>query len=182
MVSNAPWADTLTLVSKEGLGDIDPSDDLKREVAFYKQALSIVNMAKKLCVKHDVPFTRPRDYYAEMVKSDSHMERVRSKLVEESSGIKKSEAAKRQRELKKYGKQIQHEKLKSRVQEKKSFDERVKGIKRKRAGGAEIGDEKDGGAFDVRLDNAMEGRGGAASRGRGDKPKVRNSRRTARLG
>ncbi len=50
----------------------------------YKQAISIVAQARKLCVKHDVPFTRPKDYYAEMVKSDSHMERVRTKLVDEA--------------------------------------------------------------------------------------------------
>lgn len=45
-------------------------------------------------------------------------------------GIKKSEAAKKQRELKKFGKQIQHEKLKQREQDKKSFQDRVQGIKR----------------------------------------------------
>lgn len=108
-----------------------------------------VAIAKKLANKHDIPFSRPSDYYAEMVKSDEHMERVRTKLVEEScvpafeslseglaadtssrQGIKKSEAAKKQRDLKKYGKQIQHEKIKQREMEKKSFTERMQGVKR----------------------------------------------------
>ena len=50
----------------------------------YKIALDQVANARKLCSKHDIPFTRPTDYYAEMVKSDEHMERIRTKLVEES--------------------------------------------------------------------------------------------------
>ena len=47
-----------------------------------------------------------------------------------STGIKKSEAAKKQRDLKKFGKQIQQEKLKQREMEKKSFSERMHGVKR----------------------------------------------------
>lgn len=50
----------------------------------YKIALGCVPQARKLASKHDLPFTRPGDYYAEMVKSDEHMERVRTKLVEEA--------------------------------------------------------------------------------------------------
>jgi rRNA-processing protein EBP2 len=50
----------------------------------YKIALDQVAIARKLCNKADIPFTRPTDYYAEMVKSDDHMERIRTKLVEES--------------------------------------------------------------------------------------------------
>jgi hypothetical protein len=50
------------------------------------------------------------------------------------TGIKKSEAAKKQRELKKFGKQIQVEKLKSREADKKGLDERLKGIKRSEFG------------------------------------------------
>jgi hypothetical protein len=34
----------------------------------YKQALSVVEKAKKMCQKSDIPFTRPTDYYAEMIK------------------------------------------------------------------------------------------------------------------
>ena len=47
-----------------------------------------------------------------------------------SQGIKKSDAARKQRDLKKFGKQIQVEKLKQREMDKKSFAERMHGIKR----------------------------------------------------
>ena len=51
-------------------------------------------------------------------------------LADLRGGIKKSELAKKQRDLKKYGKQIQHEKLRSREQDKKALDDRLQGIKR----------------------------------------------------
>lgn len=160
-MTHTPWPEHLILQSKNIL-DVDPEDDLKREMAFYKLALDAVPEARKLCNKFDIPFSRPTDYYAEMVKSDEHMERVRTKLVTEAQGIKKSEEAKKQRDLKKYGKQIQHEKLKQREQDKKAFSDKVQGIKRKRKDGAEIAGEDD--EFGIELED--EGAGGR-ERGRG---------------
>ena len=45
-------------------------DDLQREVAFYDVALEAVLEAKLLCHKAGIPFTRPDDFFAEMVKTD----------------------------------------------------------------------------------------------------------------
>ena len=45
-------------------------DDLQREVAFYDVALEAVLEAKVLCHKAGIPFTRPDDFFAEMVKTD----------------------------------------------------------------------------------------------------------------
>lgn len=92
------------------------------------------------------------------------MARLRSNLVEEAASIKKSEQARKQRELKKYGKEIQHEKLKQRQQDKKGLDERLRGVKRKRKDGAEIGGDADGGDFDVALDDAIEGKSSKAGK------------------
>ncbi|WWC70719.1 uncharacterized protein I206_104670 [Kwoniella pini CBS 10737] len=177
-VTNMPWPEHLVLNSKE-IVDVDPSDDLQREMAFYKIALECIPQAKKLATKHDIPFTRPNDYYAEMVKSDEHMERVRTKLVEESQGIKKSEAAKKQRDLKKFGKQIQHEKLKQREQDKKSFEDRVSGLKRKRKEGMELGEDGDDDQFGISVEDAIEGRperGGSGRGGRGGRDKAKMPR------
>lgn len=65
-----------------------------------------------------------------MVKSDSHMERIRQRLLDESAGIKKGEEKRREREGKKFGKQVQIEKLKEREKSKKEMEERLKGLKR----------------------------------------------------
>ena len=45
-------------------------DDLQREVAFYDVALEAVLEAKNLCNEAGIPFTRPDDFFAEMVKTD----------------------------------------------------------------------------------------------------------------
>ena len=66
-----------------------------------------------MAAKHSLPFTRPADYFAEMVKSDSHMERIRQRLLDESASIKRSE-----------------DKRKERERNKKDIEERLKGLKR----------------------------------------------------
>jgi hypothetical protein len=58
------------------------------------------------------------------------MERIRQRLLDESAGIKKGEEKRREREGKKFGKQVQIEKLKEREKSKKEMDERLKGLKR----------------------------------------------------
>jgi rRNA-processing protein EBP2 len=77
-----------------------------------------------------LPFSRPADFYAEMVKSDAHMERIRQRLVDETASIKRSEEKKRERDGKKFGKKVQVEKLKEREKNKKEMDERIKSLKR----------------------------------------------------
>ncbi|KAF9262992.1 eukaryotic rRNA processing [Marasmius fiardii PR-910] len=150
------WTETLVLSYPQKI-EVDVNDDLNRELAFYKQALHGANEAKKLASKHNFPFTRPSDYFAEMVKSDAHMERIRQRLLDESASIKKSEEKRREREGKKFGKQVQIEKLKEREKNKKDMEERLKGLKRKRKdvldnGG---GEEED---FDVAVEDAIADR------------------------
>ena len=73
------WAETFDIVPATPLpfdkkadpeGFVDIHDDLKREVTFYDIALEAVNEARLRCKAHDIPFTRPDDFFAEMVKTD----------------------------------------------------------------------------------------------------------------
>jgi len=96
----------------------------------YKQALHSAQEARSLASKHKFPFTRPADYFAEMVKSDSHMERIRQRLLNESAEIKRGDEKRKERQNKKYGKQIQVEKQKERERAKKDMGDRIKGLKR----------------------------------------------------
>jgi len=71
------WPELFTVEPKDRLfagsseqGGFNVHDDLKREVAFYDLALKGVQIGRSLCAKHDIPFARPNDFYAEMVKSD----------------------------------------------------------------------------------------------------------------
>ncbi|KAN0125325.1 Eukaryotic rRNA processing protein EBP2 domain containing protein [Lactarius tabidus] len=158
-----PWTETLAVSFPETI-DVDVDDDLNRELAFYKQALHGAKAARSLATKHGLPFTRPDDFFAEMVKTDAHMERIRQRLLDETAGIAKSEARRREREGKKIGKQVQLEKIKERERSKKDTEERLKVLKRKRKGAldnAQVDDD----AFDIAVEDAIADR--PAKRGRG---------------
>ncbi|KAJ7464751.1 eukaryotic rRNA processing protein EBP2-domain-containing protein [Mycena galericulata] len=179
-----PWTETLVLSYPESI-EVDVNDDLTRELAFYKQALHGANAARALAAKHNFPFTRPADYFAEMVKSDAHMERIRQRLLDERAGIKKSDDKRKEREGKKFGKQVQIEKLKEREKSKKEMEERLKGLKRKR-GDMLDKPSVDDDAFDVAVEDAISDRPakrgrGAAAGGRGG-PKVSRQARDQKYG
>ncbi|KAJ6460396.1 eukaryotic rRNA processing protein EBP2-domain-containing protein [Mycena vitilis] len=164
-----PWTETLVVSYPQAI-EVDVNDDLNRELAFYKQALHGANAARALAAKHNFPFTRPTDYFAEMVKSDAHMERIRQRLLDESAGIKKSDDKRKEREGKKFGKQVQIERLKEREKGKKDMEERLKGLKRKRG---DVLDKPDDDAFDIAVEDAISDR--PAKRGRGAAPRGRGA-------
>ena len=80
--------------------------------------------------KEGVPFSRPTDYFAEMVKSDEHMGKVKEKLRDEAASKKASQEARRQRDLKKFGKQVQVAKQQERDKAKRETLEKISSLKR----------------------------------------------------
>ncbi|KAH9841705.1 eukaryotic rRNA processing [Rhodofomes roseus] len=163
--SALPWTETLVVTYPETI-TVDVDDDLNRELAFYKQALHSAQLAKSLAAKHNLPFTRPPDYFAEMVKSDAHMERIRQRLLDEGATIKRSEEKRKEREGKKYGKQVQMEKLQERERSKKDMEERLKGLKRKRKGALD-NPQGDDDNFDVAVEDAISDRPAKRAKGAG---------------
>ena len=74
-----PWPERMDVVSPTPLpfgkkneeGEIiQIHDDLKREVIFYNMALEAVHEARGKCEESNIPFSRPEDFFAEMVKTD----------------------------------------------------------------------------------------------------------------
>lgn len=75
-----PWAETFYVtvptqlpfgaVSSDSADIVSIHDDLKREVAFYNTTLEGVILAKAKCAVASIPFSRPDDFFAEMVKTD----------------------------------------------------------------------------------------------------------------
>ena len=160
---------------------VDVNDDLTRETFFYERALESANECVRRLKDLGVPARRPDDYYAEMVKSDEHMKRVRSELLFEQQQLEIREERRKARESKKYGKQVQAEKIKQRTLDKKS---QIKSLDKWRKQRQKSGFADDGKA-------PFEGAGGDAKRKREDrdskygfggrkKVRVRCSRRNAR--
>lgn len=108
----------------------DVSDDLQRELAFYSQCLEAVRVGRSRLISEGVPFSRPKDYFAEMVKEDAHMEKIKAKLVEEASAKKAAAEARKLRDLKKFGKQVQVSKLQERQKAKREVLDKIKTLKR----------------------------------------------------
>lgn len=154
------FVEHLSYTSPEELVLKDIHDDTERELAFYKQALNAAVVCRKKAKQADIPFDRPVDYFAEMVKSDEHMTRLKNKLIEEEKEKLGIQEARKQRELKKYGKKVQHEKLQQRQKEKREMLDKVNNLKRKNKDVSAANDD-----FDVQLDDAI-----------GDKKKERDQK------
>ncbi|KAF2009085.1 Ebp2-domain-containing protein [Aaosphaeria arxii CBS 175.79] len=149
--SKLAFSEHMAITSDEPTEIEDDEDDLNRELAFYKQSLAAVKDARDKLKKEGVSFSRPADYFAEMVKSDEHMGKIKQKLVDDAAGKKAAAEARRQRDLKKFGKQVQTAKLQERAKEKRDTIEKINLLKRKRQG-AEVTNTKEEDLFDVELD------------------------------
>lgn len=125
-----PFSEHNSLVSQEPIEVEDPNDDLNRELAFYKVCQAAAISARGLLKKEGISFTRPGDYFAEMVKNDEHMDKIKKKLYDEAAGKKAAAEARRQRDLKKFGKQVQVAKLQQRAKEKRETLDKITALKK----------------------------------------------------
>ncbi|KAK9475162.1 eukaryotic rRNA processing protein EBP2-domain-containing protein [Dipodascopsis tothii] len=132
------FVDHMSVTAAAPVAVDDVHNDLGRELGFYNQALDAAYKGRAALAKAKVPFSRPEDYFAEMLKTDAHMERLRNKMLEEAGHKKAAEEARRQRDLKKFGKQVQVSQLQKRAKEKRATLEKVKDLKRKRGSGTDI--------------------------------------------
>ncbi|KAJ4332713.1 rRNA-processing protein EBP2 [Ascochyta clinopodiicola] len=146
--SKLAFSEYQSVTSAEPVEIADVEDDLNRELAFYKQCLSAVKDARGRLKKEGASFSRPADYFAEMVKSDEHMGKIKQKLVDEAAGKKASAEARKQRDLKKFGKQVQVAKMQERAKEKRDTIEQINLLKRKRQG-ADITKTNEEDLFDI---------------------------------
>jgi len=76
---------------------VDVHDDLKREFSFYEQTLASVTVAEKKFKKEEMAYIRPTDYFAEMMKSDEHMMKVKGRIMSKKRRIEGIESAKHRR-------------------------------------------------------------------------------------
>ena len=130
MPSNLPFSVHQSITTSEHTAVPDVNDDLTRELAFYKQSLDAANEARAMLKKEGVPFSRPTDYFAEMIKSDEHMGKIKLKIVNEAASKRAAADAKKQRDLKKFGKQVQVAKLQERDKAKREMLDKINTYKR----------------------------------------------------
>ncbi|KAL4796000.1 eukaryotic rRNA processing protein EBP2-domain-containing protein [Aspergillus venezuelensis] len=177
-----PFSEHNSLTSKEETSVPDANDDLNRELAFYKTAQAGALLARKLLKKEGINFTRPGDYFAEMVKTDEHMGKIKKKLYDEAAGKKAAAEARKQRDLKKFGKQVQVAKLQQRAKEKKEAIEKINDLKKKRktatSGGAGEADD----LFDVAVEDAVSENPRKRARGDTGAPNIKRQKKNEKYG
>ncbi|KAJ4956147.1 hypothetical protein NE237_012930 [Protea cynaroides] len=140
---NVEWVHKLSIdIDQEQA--VDVNDDLARELAFYTQALEGTRQAFEKLQSMGLPFLRPPDYYAEMVKTDAHMEKVKGRLLVEKKKIEEAEERRKARDAKKIAKEVQSQKLKERAKQKKEDIESVKKWRKQRQQSGFAGGDKDG--------------------------------------
>lgn len=107
-----PWPETFLISAQEPLDCQDVNDDIQREAAFYNQALKAAEIGLELCEEYDIKHMRPMDYYAEMMKTDAHMYKVRQQLALDKKQVEIKEQRRMQKDMLKFGKMLQQEKKK----------------------------------------------------------------------
>lgn len=157
------WTHRLS-INREEQEEVDVNDDLAREHSFYTHGLEGIRQAYVNFQSTGEPFLRPSDYYAEMVKSDTHMEKVKGRLLAEKKRIEESEERRKARDNKKLAKDVQAQKMKERTKQKKQEIESVKKWRKQRQQSGF--DKEDAGGLDL-----------AFNGGNADKPYQRSNKK-----
>lgn len=107
-------------------------DDLKRENAFAEYATDAVHAGLEMLRSMKIKFRRPGDYFAEMVKSDTHMQKVKSRLIAQKESISAAEKRRKQRTSKKKSKDVQIAKEQQRKAQTKREIENITQVRKER--------------------------------------------------
>lgn len=156
----------------------DVNDDLERESAFHARALRAFTSARAQLGALGVPVRRPDDYYAEMVKNDAHMRKVKDKLLLEQREADAKVERRKERENKRYGKEVQAEKLRERKAQQKADMGLLQRMKKRGRGTSAtdiLPDEPDWGAPDLGAGRGRGGRGGGRGGGCVGEPRAQPS-------
>lgn len=128
---NVGWIHKLSInIDQEQ--EVDVNDDSAREGSFSVLALKGTRQAFENLQSMGLPFLRPSDYYAEMVKTDAHMEKVKGRLLAQKKQIEEADERRKAREAKRIAKEVQSQKLKERAKQKKEDIESVKRWRKQR--------------------------------------------------
>lgn len=121
------WIETLQLSTKqsfeEATGGADAEavhDDLKREAAFYELSLAAASEGLQRLTSMNIPFRIPPDFFAERVKPDSHMARIKDKLIQEKQKMQAVAGRKAEKEAKRYAKEVQSNAFQQKAAEKRA--------------------------------------------------------------
>ncbi|KPJ15898.1 putative rRNA-processing protein EBP2-like [Papilio machaon] len=121
--------------NSKGNQKYDPTQDpilneFKRENLIHRQAQAAVIDGIKRLKDLNVPTRRPDDFFAEMAKSDEHMQKVRKNLMAKQAAQARTEKVRQLREQKKIAKKVQIDTKLKQAAEKKHMLEQLKRVRK----------------------------------------------------
>lgn len=134
--------------------DKDPVlNDFKREMLFHRQAQTAVIEGIKRLHAMGKKTKRPDDYFAEMAKTDEHMQKVRKHLMDKQEGQAKAEKVKQIRDQRKMGKKMQQQARVKKEAEKKETLDQLKKFRKGKLSNLDFLESKKGGAKKAMSEN-----------------------------
>ena len=183
------WVQRMTLSATKPLpADLDPNDDPKREEIFMKHAELSVRRGLAMLEKAGVKWRRPEDYYAEMYKTDQHMEKIRESMEKSKKEVQERAHRRNMREQKKFGKEVQADVLRQRAQAKNAHMTKLSEWRKKGGKGTSLDlDENEGDDSNLTLGSKKGGRDkfrkpGAGGAARGGANRAGGAKRSLRPG
>jgi len=114
-----PWVDTLAVDGQTDKPDaLTAKDGVKLESTFLSMAGDAVKEAFRRLKVMNVPFNRPADFYAEMLKTDKQMYLIKQRAAEEQRRIKIVENRRNNQAAKKFAKKAKSKKLEAKAKER----------------------------------------------------------------
>ena len=109
----------------------------------YELSLGVASEGLHRLTDLSIPFRIPVDFFAERVKPDKHMSRIKDKLIEEKRKMESVADRKKGKEDKKFAKQVQSSSLQAKSAEKKAALEAASKLrKQNKADGKELSVER----------------------------------------
>ncbi|KAJ8732495.1 hypothetical protein PYW07_015094 [Mythimna separata] len=136
--------------NSKGQQNYDPTQDpvlneFKRENLLHRQAQAAVIEGIKQLKELGVPTRRPDDYFAEMAKSDDHMQKVRKNLLAKQAAQARTEKVRQLRDQKKIAKRVQTDARLKQAADKKEMLEQLKRVRKGKSSDLGFLDDHKGG-------------------------------------
>mmetsp|Transcript_34310 Transcript_34310/g.80239 ORF Transcript_34310/g.80239 Transcript_34310/m.80239 type:complete len:333 (-) Transcript_34310:162-1160(-) len=122
-----PWVDTLCIDGPSQLpSKLTAKDGVKLETAFADLAGEAVREAYRRLRVMKIPASRPHDFFAEMLRTDAQMYKVRERAAEEQRRIRIVESRKKAQSAKKFEKKSKTVKQQARAAQKQDTLDEIK--------------------------------------------------------
>lgn len=125
-----PFQESLRLIlpMEKAFPDKLAIDDLEREKQIAAVTTAAVHNGLNKLRSLKVRFRRPSDYFAQMVKTDEHMGKVKSQILREKEKIEAAQKRRNNRDIKKNKKKVRQEQFEKEQEKKRKTKQEIEAV------------------------------------------------------